>query len=386
MARAPMAKRHKVLLFIPNLQQGGAERQILELMVRLPERFEPVLCLYHDVIHYRQYLPPSQPRHVLGVKRMGIKGLRRLISVLREEKPAILHSYRDMANFWARLAAIAAPVPVVLTSVRNRRIELLHAISEPFLSRISDRVLTNSEGVKRELIKRAHVNENRIQVLHNFVDLTQFRPPTDDERRAARARWGLADDEIALLLPGRVGRQKNHIGLTLALRHLRRRGLLPPNLRLVLAGRINERLVAAVLSRLWSFFDLAAQIRQLGTVSSADMPTLYHAADVLVLPSLYEGLPNAVIEGHASGLPAVVSRAANADGLVLDGESGYEVGTFDVGGLAAAIGRIVALAPEERRRMGAVGRDHLATRFHPDRVLGETVELYDHLLALKGLA
>ena len=109
-------KTHKVLLFIPNLQQGGAERQILELMTRLPPRFETTLCLYEDVVHYREYLPPGEPRHVLGARRMGPRGLRRLVEVLRQEKPDILHSYRDKANFWARLATRRAAVPVVVTS------------------------------------------------------------------------------------------------------------------------------------------------------------------------------------------------------------------------------------------------------------------------------
>lgn len=114
--------RHKVLLFIPHLEQGGAERQILELMRRLPPRYAPSLCTYRrdGSLHYRDYLAPGEPRHDLGVDRMGPRGLARLIQVLRTERPAILHSYRDKANLWARLAALAVPVPVVLTSVRNR--------------------------------------------------------------------------------------------------------------------------------------------------------------------------------------------------------------------------------------------------------------------------
>ena len=84
-SRTP-SRRHKVLLFVPNLQQGGAERQILELMTRLPPRFETTLCLYEDVVHYREYLPPGEPRHVLGARRMGPRGLDRLVEVLRRER------------------------------------------------------------------------------------------------------------------------------------------------------------------------------------------------------------------------------------------------------------------------------------------------------------
>jgi glycosyltransferase involved in cell wall biosynthesis len=379
----------KVLLFIPNLQQGGAERQILELMTRLPPRFEPVLCVYHENDHYRGYLPPGQPRHVLGVRDMGPAGLRKLVKVLDDEQPHILHSYRDKANFWARLAALLARTrpPVVLSSCRTRSMNVKFVLAEPFLSRVvSDRVLTNSEGVKRELVSYARVPEDKVRIIHNFVNLGRFRPPSDEERRAARVRFGVTEGEIALLLPGRVSRQKNQLGLGLALGLLRRRGALPPNVKILLAGRDRDRVYAAVVPRWLSALKVDANVRNMGTVADADMPSLYHAADALLLPSLFEGLPNAVIEAHASGLPAIVSAAANYDGLVLRDESGFEVPTGSVRPLADAIARMVALDDGARRRMGSRGREHIATQFHPDRVLAEMVGLYDELLSAKGVA
>jgi glycosyltransferase involved in cell wall biosynthesis len=377
-------RRHKVLLFIPNLQQGGAERQILELMTRLPPRFETTLCLYEDVVHYREYLPPGEPRHVLGAPRMGWRGLRRLVEVLREEKPDILHSYRDKANFWARLATGRAAVPVVITAVRSRAMHVLHLATEWWLSERSDRIIANSEGVRRELVGLAGVAPEKVQLLHNFIDLERFRPPTAAERTAARARWGLADGQLAVLLPGRIGIQKHQLGLALALAKLKRAGRLPANVRVLLAGRNRDRLYSAVLPRVLAWLGLADVVRFLGTVT--EMLPLYHAADVLVMPSLYEGLPNAVLEAHASGLPAVVSHAANIDGIVVDGVSGFEAPTFDHESLAAALGRMFDASDDARRDMGARGRAHVAATFGIDRILDETVRLYDELLAAKGLA
>ena len=373
--------RPKVLLFIPNLQQGGAERQILELMRKLPPRFEVTLCVYEDVVHYRDYLPPGEPRHVLGVRRMGPRGLRRLVEVLRQEKPDILCSYRDKANFWARLAARRAEVPVVITAVRSRAMAPLHLLTEWYLSRRSDRVLANSEGVRRELISLARVSPDKIQVLHNFIDVDKFHAPSAEQRRAARARWGLSDGEVALLLPGRIGVQKHQAGLALALARLRRTRRLPGNARVLLAGRRRDRLYATLLPRLLSWLRVDGAVHFLGPVS--DMVSLYHAADALVLPSLYEGLPNAVLEAHACGLPAVVSRAANVDELVLDGQSGFEVPTFDHAALADALARMLALSDADRRAMGARGRAHVVESFGAARVLDETVRLYDELLAKK---
>jgi glycosyltransferase involved in cell wall biosynthesis len=116
------------------------------------------------------------------------------------------------------------------------------------------------------------------------------------------------------------------------------------------------------------------------------MRALYHAADALVMPSLYEGMPNAVLEASACGIPCIVSHAANRDRIVLDGLSGYEVPTFSHGALADAIQKVVHASDAERRAMGARGRAHVSETFHPDRILDETVALYDSLLAEKGIA
>ncbi|HET6281301.1 MAG TPA: glycosyltransferase family 4 protein [Polyangia bacterium] len=378
--------RHKVLLFIPNLQQGGAERQILELMTKLPARFETALCVYEDVVHYREYLPAGEPRHVLGVRRMGPRGLARLVAVLEQERPHIIHSYRDKANFWARLAARRARVPIILTAVRSRAISPFHLATEWHLSKTSDRVLANSEGVRRELIHRARVKPDKIQILHNFIDLTKFHPPTEAARQAARAQYGLGDDDIVLLMPGRMSLQKHQIGLAMAMRRLARRGRLSSKVKVLLAGRTRDRVYASVLPAALALAGVAPYVTFLGPVANKDMVTLYHAVDALVLPSLWEGLSNAVLEAHACGLPAVVSHAANIDTLVLDGVSGFEVPTFDHAALAEALEKMLSMTVAGRREMGARGRRHVADRFGPERILSETVGLYDRLLAQKGLA
>jgi len=377
-------RRHKILLFIPNLQQGGAERQILELARKLPERFHPVLCLWEDVVHYRDLLPPGEPSHVLGVKSMGKKALKDFEAVLAQEKPDILHSYRDKANFWARLAVRHVPVPVVITGVRSRAMNIQYLLTEWFLSRLSDRVVTNSEGVRRELTNLARVAPSKIQVIHNFIDIERFRPPTEGERAAARAHHELSPEHVMLLVPGRVGFQKHHVGLFRSLSWLKRQGLLPKHVKIFLAGRERDRAYSWWVRRQTRTLGLDDQIVRLGTVN--EMTRLYHAADVLVLPSLWEGLPNVVLEGSACGLPAVVSHAANVDGIILQDKSGVEVPTFNRLAMANAIRRMIELTDGERRAMGAVGSAHVTATFGPERILKETLALYDGLLAQKGLA
>ncbi len=379
---------HKVMLFIPHLQQGGAERQILELMRRLPPPYAPTLCLYraNDAarFHYADYLPPGEPKFALDVDDMGAVGLTRLIRLLRTERPTIIHSYRDRANLWARLAGRAAGVPIVLTSVRNRYQGLRYGAAEFLLQTASDRILTNSRGIEEELVNWSRVRPERIQIINNFVDLDRWRPPSDDERAAARAKYGFGDDELVVVLPGRLAMQKHQLGLGVALSLLRRRGRLPRNLRLILAGRRRDKIYSQIVPVGMRALGIADQITYLEPVK--DMLSLYHAADALVMASLFEGMPNAVLEAQACGLPAVVSYAANRDDIVIDGVSGWQSPTLDPLALAGSFAKLFETTAEQRRQMGLAGRTHVADKFHPDRILDETVALYDRLVAEKGLA
>jgi len=374
--------RTKVLYFIPNLQQGGPEGQILSLINQLPARFEPVLCVYHaDEIFFDGRCPPGQPAHELGVRRMNLRALDRLTDIMRREKPDIVHSYRDKANFWARLAAKRARVPITITGCRNRMMGLPYLATEWLLQRLSAVILANSIGVKRELVRWARVRANKVRVIYNLLDVDYFRPPTEAERAAARARWQLDPGTRALLLPGRVGIQKHQLGLLAAMRALARRGAWPKDVVVLFAGRERDRLTSALAHGLARHPSLEGAVRFLGAVK--DIRSLYWASDVLVMPSLYEGLANAALEGCASGLPALLSRAANVDSIIRPGETGWEVPTLRHRPLVAALADVVVTPSQRLAEMGRAGRAHVAARFAPrkDHVLDQMVAVYDELLA-----
>ncbi len=380
-------RRIKVLYFIPNLQQGGPERQILEMIGRLPARFEPVLVVYDgSQVFFDDKLPPGQPKHSLGVSKMNLAALDRLVEVMRAEQPDIVHSYRDKANFWARLAAPRANVPILITSCRNRAMQLRYLATEPYMARRSRLILTNSEGVKHELTRYARVDADKIRVIYNILDIVYWRPPTAAERDAARAQWSLQPGQRALLLPGRVGVQKHQLGLLRALSLLARSGRLPANTVILLAGRDRDPLTSRFVHRYAALPALQPHVRLLGPVK--DMRSVYWASDALVMPSLYEGLANAALEGCASGLPAILSRAANVDGIVVSGDTGWDVSLRGSGPLARALAACLALPVDRLAEMGRRSRAHVAARFAPSPTasVDQTVAVYDELLAERGRA
>lgn len=384
-------RRTKIFYFIPNLQQGGPEGQILQLIRDLPARFEPVLCVYHaDEIFFDARCPPGQPAHTLGVRHMGPAALDRLTEILRREKPDILHSYRDKANFWARLAAARAQVPITITACRNRMMELRYLLTERFMSRRTRLILVNSIGVKHELTRYARVPSDKIRVVYNILDIEHFRPPTEVERGEARARWNLAPGQRALIVPGRIGLQKHQLGILWAMRRLLRAGKWPADAVVLFAGRQRDRMTSALVRRLARDPRLGAQTRFLGAVK--DIRSLYWASDLLLMPSLFEGLANAALEGCACGLPAILSHAANVDGIVEPGQAGqigqagqtgWQVPTLRLGPLARALDDALSTTPEALAEMGRRSRAHVLARFAPSQnhVLDQMVAIYDELLA-----
>lgn len=375
-------RRTKIFYFIPNLQQGGAEGQILQLIKELPPRFEPVLCVYSaDDIFFDSRCPPGQPAYSLGVRRMGPAALARLTQILRSEKPDILHSYRDKANFWARLAGARARVPVTVTSCRNRMMELRYLLIEKLMSRLSHLILVNSIGVKHELTRYGRVPPDKVRVIHNLLDVEYFRPPSVAERDEARARWELRPGQRTLVVPGRIGLQKYQLGIVWAMRELARAGQWPSDAVVLFAGRERDRLTSALVHRLARHPRLAGRIRFLGAVK--DVRSLYWASDVLLLPSLYEGLANAALEGCAAGLPAILSHATNIDDIVEPGRTGWQVPTLGVRPLARALAEALSTPAEVLQQMGRLSRERVLRRFapRPNHVLDQTVAIYDELLA-----
>ena len=110
------------------------------------------------------------------------------------------------------------------------------------------------------------------------------------------------------------------------------------------------------------------------------MPSVYHAADIVCLPSYREGLPKVLIEAAACGCPLIATDVAGCREVCRDGENGTLVPTRSAPALADAIAELVA-APALRRRYGRAGRELVEAEFSLDRIGGETLACYARILA-----
>jgi glycosyltransferase involved in cell wall biosynthesis len=181
------------------------------------------------------------------------------------------------------------------------------------------------------------------------------------------------------VVPGRIAEQKNQLAVLRAVGRLRSEKAWPDNARVILAGRVESHTdYAGHVDRAVSELRLGSIVRRIEPVS--DVEALLAAADATLLPSLYEGLPNAVLESLACATPVVVSSAANRDALVRHGVSGV-VTAADDWSIAAAMRSVLAMPGEARVAMGRAGREDVLARFGIARMVDATCAVYERVTA-----
>lgn len=179
-------------------------------------------------------------------------------------------------------------------------------------------------------------------------------------------------EPVELLYVGTSSLRKRTHLLPFVLREVRR-GRPGARLRIVgfrLAGRLRELFAELGV--------LAATVCE-GPMASERIPPFYRAAGVLVVPSIYEGLPMVLLEAFQHGLPAVVTRVSGHPEAVDDGVNGFLVEPDDPGRMAARCLQILAL-PDGGRAMGEAGRRMVAERFGLDRQVRRYLELYGRMI------
>lgn len=361
--------KKKVVLFIDSLENGGAQRQIVVLANVLHQRgYEVTLLTYYSGDQLSQFLVSDRIQRVLVPRhsKYDMGYFLRLYRYLRKERPDCVISYLSTPNFWARVAGRAARVPRIITSERNINLGQRRpaALLERLLAPLSDAIVVNSHEGRRRLIALG-IADKRLRVIYNGVDCAHFARQPQAATSSMRAQLGVASDELLVLLPGRMEKQKNHRLLVDAVLHL---DPVVNRIKVAFAGNEFDAAIKNEISQRITAANAASQFLFLGP--RADMPLLYSAADVVVLPSLWEGFPNVVIEAMACATPVIVSDISDNAKIVTQGVTGYLFRNNDADDLVAALNSFRASSTEDRRTMGLQAAKHISALCSTD-ALGE---------------
>jgi len=192
-----------------------------------------------------------------------------------------------------------------------------------------------------------------VEVVREGVDLARFGARATD-RAACRAKWGLTDGDTVVTSVARLGVMKGLDNLLLAAPRVLERH---PSVRFVLAGEGDQR---ERLTELRDHLGLGERVRLLGHVD--DVPSLLAASDVVCHPSLADGLPNAIVEAMASGVPVVASDVGGIPEIVRHEATGLLVPPHDIKRIAGALNRLLD-TPDLGARLAAQARLDASARY-----------------------
>jgi glycosyltransferase involved in cell wall biosynthesis len=311
-AGSKVSDRLRVLLLIPHLGGGGAEQVAALLAKGLSDRkYEIHLGLVTQESIPAGALPPTVIVHALGASRVR-RGAPQILRLVRRIEPDVILSGMFHLNFVVLMLRPFFPARTAVIVRQNTTVSAsLEADALPWytgwlyrvLYRFADRIVCQSRAMADDLVAELGVAADRLAVLPNPVDFEDLLSPTEP------AAWpGLGPHLLAV---GRLAPEKGFELLLEAVALIRRDF---PDADLVIAGKGPEQ---ARLKALAAQLKIADAVRFAGYV---DRPARYYAgADIFVLSSRREGMPNVLLEALASGLPVV---ATPASGGVVDLLSG----------------------------------------------------------------
>ncbi|MCA1621775.1 MAG: glycosyltransferase [Acidobacteria bacterium] len=372
--------RERVLHLIDNFEQGGTERQAVQL-VRLLHgsgRYEVRVACFsgHGVLRAEVERlglgeMPEYPLRGFGHPKFGAQ-LVRFARHLRRERVGLVHAHGFYTNTFGVLGAALAGVPVRISS--RRETEWLRSRPqqrlEQLVFRLSQAVVANAEAVGRQLV-RAGVPASKVFTVHNGLDAARLAPKRS--RAEALAHFGLPEGRRFVTIVANLHhRVKDHPTFLRAARRVSER---VRGAAFVVAG---EGQLEGEYRALASELGLGADVFFTGRCESVG--DLLSVSDVCVLSSTAEGFSNSILEYMAAGRPAVVTDVGGAREAIEDGRNGYVVAAGDDEALAARVASLLE-DPEGARRMGEEGRRIVEEKFSCGAQLARTEALYERLCA-----
>jgi glycosyltransferase involved in cell wall biosynthesis len=373
-----IGRRHRVAYVAHAFMMGGAEEMVLNLVRYLPERFEPVIvCINQAGPMGEEIRKTGVEFHVLGLDP-GVRHPWHIVDLNRRLQaiaPDIVHTFLLTASLYGRFAAMLAGVPIVIGTEVNiyEQKQRHHILVERWLMRHTDRVIVSARSVRDFYIAQVGADPAKVDVIYNAVDWSQLQ--TSVSRQDLRAQVGVPDEVPLAGIIARLTEQKAHTYLFDAMASYP--GLATMHLLVVGDGALRTSLESRVAQ-----LGLHRRVHFLG--ARRDLGNLLAAVDLFVMPSLWEGLPLAMVLAMGAGLPVVATAVAGIPEVVQDGASGLLVPPADAPALGAALARLVADAGL-RRSLGERAAAFVRPRFGADGYLASVTTLYDRLLAEKAM-
>jgi len=362
-------EKKNIMFLIGSLSQGGAERQVVELAKGLPKsQFNIFIVIYRDKIHYKEILKERGVKVKLIEKKrkVSLKFIYELYEFIKQNKIAIIHSYMINTNFWARIIALLSNTKVI-TSIRCIKTPKHYYILENFINFIDRYTIFNSKSALEEYKKNVHLkNNNKLKVIYNGVNLQYFS-------KYLKKKLNENKRKIIIGIIGRISLEKNHLCYVKALNLLDEK--YKKRISTIFLGRVENNKLYKDLKKYIDYSQLDIYFMN----PIININKFYNKIDLIVLPSLYEGFPNVILEAMASSLPVIASDVSDNPLLIKNGINGYLFRNNDHIELCNYLKKFMDLTSVKKRKMGEMGYEYVK-KFSTENLIKNNIELYKNVL------
>lgn len=405
----------RILRIINRFNLGGPTYNAAYLTRYMPGEFETLLVggsqeateegSHHilDNLGITPLILPELQREVAPWRDRG--AYRRIKQLIKDYKPDIVHTHAAKAGAVGRMAAAELGVKAIVHTFHGHVFHsyfgpvrtALYKNVERYLATRSSRIIAISEGQKQELVAEHRIcSSDKVTVIPLGFDLSRFQQDLVRKRALFRKVYGVADDEIAIGIVGRLVPIKNHDLFLEVIRDVSK--TTGKRIRAFVVGdgeerdRLQQRVRELGLSQahgpIFNGHGFGHGVNGGPMVQSAtvtftswikEVDIVNAGVDIMMLTSLNEGTPVSLIEAQAANKPIVSTRVGGIENVVLPGRTALLSESGDVAGLRAQLQSLVE-NDEMRHAMAQGGWEHVRSRFHYTRLVEDTATLYRSLL------
>jgi glycosyltransferase involved in cell wall biosynthesis len=368
-----------IALFIPELETGGAERQLIELAKALDKEAWKVLILTLRP----STSAPADAGGTNGIEFFHLSGGNRLYSgygllrILAKENVNILHSYLMGAQYYSFFASLFFRNVKFIFSIRDSRSyaeydktkgKIFNWMLKRFSHRIGCLIFNSRAGFES---KKSLVPSEKVRIIPNGIDTRRFHPDRSC-RASLRAEIGAQENDLLVGALGNVNVYKDYATFIRAAKIIQER---MENVRFVLIGKDGSEL-GREMKGMAKKIGLDPVFHFLGHRKNADR--LLAGLDVLCSSSVTESFSNAICEGMACGIPCVATDVG--DSALIVGDTGIVVPPRSPGLLADGILRLLQLDPVARENLGKAARSKIIRDYSMQNMVADTEEAYKALI------
>lgn len=362
-------KKLRIAIIIDSLAAGGAERQATIIAKALSDKGHAIdIISFAPHNDYQLFLANCPVKRICISNRSMFK-IQKIISLKKHlliSNYDIVHAFKGAPNVISGIAGRLARCPVIFFGYRSQLPEPCSLyIFTRLLSSIAKGWIVNSSYVKNHVVSYFKINPALIYIVPNAIIPQSYH--SNMEVSQAKAALGIDSSTPTITMVANLRKIKNHIMLLRAAAQLISKY---KTILFILAGSGEE---LQPLTQVADDLHISEHVRFMGHFD--DIPLLLRATDIAVLTSTCEGLPNALIEASAAGIPCISTDNGGANDVILDGKTGYIIPQNDHVALAYKINYLLD-NPNVLKQFGDAARYYALNQFDVNHVTERLLDIY----------